>query len=62
MACDANLSCAREIAKRGGGVIDERNISGAVCSHGVPVEQSFLSSPAHENFAQVGVVRVSSSR
>lgn len=24
---------------------------GAVCSHGVPVHQLFLSSPAHENFA-----------
>lgn len=50
--CDAQLTCARETAKRGGGVVDHKNISGAVCSHGVPVKQLFVSSPAHENFQQ----------
>ena len=32
--------------------LDERNVCGAVCSHGVPIRQLFMSSPAHENFSQ----------
>lgn len=51
-ACEAHLTCARETAKRGGGVLDERNVCGAVCSHGVPVRSSFMSSSEHENFGQ----------
>ncbi|KAL4424287.1 hypothetical protein ABPG75_001588 [Micractinium tetrahymenae] len=51
-SCDAHLTCARETAKCSGGQLDERNVCGAVCSHGVPVRQLFMSSPAHEHFWQ----------
>jgi len=50
--CEAHLTCARETAKHGGGALDQKNICGAVCSHGVPVKQLFMTSPAHENFTQ----------
>lgn len=50
--CDAHLTCARETAKRSGGVLDEKNVCGAVCSHGVPVKQLFMTCPANENFTQ----------
>lgn len=51
-ACDAHLTCAREAPKRSGGVLDHRNVAGAVCAHCVPVRGMFMSSTAHENFLQ----------
>lgn len=51
-SCEAHLTCARDAAKLGDGKIDERNISGAVCCHSVPIHSLFLSSPAHEHFGQ----------
>jgi hypothetical protein len=60
--CDAHLTCARETAKRGSGVVDQQNIFGAVCCHGVPIKSLFGSSSAYENFslyaAMVGTARV----
>ncbi|KAL4447653.1 hypothetical protein ABPG75_004872 [Micractinium tetrahymenae] len=51
-ACDANLTCARESAKRGGGVLDHKNVCGCVCHHAVPAKHLFLTSATNENFAQ----------
>ena len=50
--CEAHLTCARETAKRSGGVLDEKNVCGAVCSHGVPIKELFMTCQANENFSQ----------
>lgn len=60
--CDAHLTCSRVDASPGrSSVVDHKNVCGAVCPHAVPVEGTFISSPAHENFAQyvalLGVVQ-----
>jgi len=55
-SCDAHLSCARDSAKRGGAVVDHKNVCGAVCAHGVPIKRLFLSSTANENFLQYVVI------
>jgi hypothetical protein len=33
-------------------MLDHKNVCGAVCSHGVPIQQLFMSIPANESFIQ----------
>jgi hypothetical protein len=48
--CTANLSCARRHATARATELDEKCVVGFSCTHGVPLQGLFLSSPTHEQF------------